>query len=402
MTHSTGAIVVYGKDSHIKEVTTRNGAVAKIGPSGRINTIQAKNTQITYGPHGRVRVETIRADRSRVVSVGRHDGFVEHPYVRNGRTYVSRTYVVNGRMYAHAYSTYYYQGAYFYHYVPSYYYRPAFYGWAYYPWPAPVYWGWGWYGAPWYVYFGYYFAPAPYYVDASLWLTDYLVAQSLQAAYAVAAANAQAQQQMASQAPEGAAPMSAEMKQAIAEEVKAQLAAERDTAEAADQQARSSGPRPTNSQQQEEKVPDALDPRQRTFLVFSAMDEPTSTGGECTITAGDVLTRIDDGPDDNQNVKAMVSSSKNKDCRPGTQVRIAVQDLQEMHNRFREQIDQGLQLLAQNQGTNGLPTAPDVTRRASPDSQAVPDLTASDDLQRQLQDARSTEMEVQQATKQGT
>jgi hypothetical protein len=79
-----------------------------------------------------------------VVSMGHHYGFVEHPYSRNGRTYVSRTYVINGHTYARAYSTYYYHGAYFYHYAPAYYYVPAFYGWAYSPWAAPVYWQWSW------------------------------------------------------------------------------------------------------------------------------------------------------------------------------------------------------------------------------------------------------------------
>jgi hypothetical protein len=374
--------------------------VAKIGSTGRINTIQAKDTRITYGAHGRAQIETVRADRSRVVSVGHHYGFVEHPYNRNGHVYVSRTYVVSGHTYAHAYARYYYHGAYFYHYVPAYYYGPVFYGWAYYPWSAPVYWGWGWYGAPWYAYYGYYFTPAPYYVSASLWLTDYVLAQNLQAAYAAAANTPQPPQQTASPGPDSSAPLSAEMKQAIAEEVKAQLAAERDAAASAPQAAGASS-QPANSVQ-DEQVPDALDPRQRTFLVFTALDESTSTGSQCALTAGDVVTRIEDSPDEDQSVKAMVSSSKGKDCRPGTQVRIAVQDLQEMHNHFREQVDQGLQLLAQNQGSKGLPSAPDVTRRASPDGQAVPDLTASDDLQRQLQDARSAEQEVQQVTKQAT
>jgi hypothetical protein len=136
--------------------------------------------------------------------------------------------------------------------------------------------------------------------------------------------------------------------------------------------------------------------------VVTSLEEPAGDGNECTLTAGDVLTRIDDTADSDQNVKVLVSSSKNKDCRPGSQVKVALQDLQEMHNHFREQVDQGLQMLAQNQGSKGLPPAQDATARPSADGQAVPDLNASDDLQRQLQEAKVAETEVQQATKQGS
>ncbi len=395
VTHASGASVVYDKSNRMREITTRGGAVAKIGSSGRVSVIQAKDTRITYGARGRTGIETVRGDHSRVVTIGHHYGFVEHPYTRNGRAYISRTYVVNGRTYARAYSTYYYHGARYYHYVPAYYYGPAFYGWAYYPWTAPVYWGWGWYGAPWYAYYGYYFTPAPYYVDASLWLTDYLLAQSLQAAYAANSANPGATQ-TSDQSAEGAVPVSAEMKQAIAEEVKAQLAAERDAAAASEPANDAPQPASTPGAQ----VPDALDPEQRTFLVFAALYEPTSNGAECALTPGDVLTRMDDTPDDNQSVKVLVSSSKKQDCRPGSQVKVAVQDLQEMRNSFREQMDQGLQTLAQNQGSKGLPAAADAAARKSPDGQAVPDLTASDELQKQMQQARQAEAEVQQAVKQ--
>jgi len=57
--------------------------------------------------------------------------------------------------------------------------RPRFYVWAYNPWARPVYWSWGWGRAPWF--YGGYFAPAPYYVSASLWLTDFIIAENLRA-----------------------------------------------------------------------------------------------------------------------------------------------------------------------------------------------------------------------------
>jgi len=73
-----------------------------------------------------------------------------------------------------------------------------------------------------------------------------------------------------------------------------------------------------------------------------------------------------------------------------------------MHNSFREQVDRGLQTLAQNQGNKGLPPAPDDNPKVLADGQAVPDLNAADDLQRQLQQPRDAESEVQQATKQAS
>ena len=62
-------------------------------------------------------------------------GYVEHPYlVRNGRTYVSRTYVVNRVSYTRVYRTSYFRGVAYYGYTPPFYFHPRFYGWAYNPW----------------------------------------------------------------------------------------------------------------------------------------------------------------------------------------------------------------------------------------------------------------------------
>ena len=397
---SNGSSVTYDRNNRVSQITTRGGTTAHLGASGRISNIQGRNIRISYGAHGqRSEVVSVHGNR-RIVSRGAHYGFVEHPFSRNGHYFVSRTYVVNGHIYARNYARYYYHGFYYYHYVPAFYYGPGFYWWAYHPWIAPVYFGWGWGGAPWFMSFGYYFAPAPYYPDASLWLTDYLLAQNLQAAYAAGAAGAAQGQADSPYAASSAPVVSDEMKAAIAEEVRAQLAAERDLATAAPQTYDSSAT--PGVQTQQGQVPDALDPRQRTFLVSTAMDERLSTGAECTLSAGDVLTRIGDQPNPDNQVTVLVSSSKRNECPSGSQFPVAVADLQEMHNHFREQVDQGLQMLAQNQGKNNLPAAPDATPRPSPDGQAVPDLSASQELQDQQKLARDTELDVAQAAKQGS
>src|SRR4029077_4705351 len=91
----------------------------------------------------------------------------------------------------------------------------------------------------------------------------------------------------------------------------------------------------------EEQRPAALDPQHRTFIVSTILTEQAPDGSDCSLSPGDVVTRIDDSPDDNKNVKVLVSSSQKGDCNSGSQVAIAVDDLQEMHNHFREQLDQG-------------------------------------------------------------
>jgi hypothetical protein len=173
-----------GSNGRLTSLRRPNGLEAKFNTNGKIASIHTTSGMTIYRtPNGARRVETVRTDGTRLVSTGRNRGFVEHTFTHGGRDYVSRTYVVNGRAYARVYDRYFYHGAYFYHYVPAYFYAPAFYGWAYNPWAAPVYWNWGWGPAQWYGFYGYYFVPAQYYPSPALWLTDYLLATNLQAAY---------------------------------------------------------------------------------------------------------------------------------------------------------------------------------------------------------------------------
>jgi hypothetical protein len=358
---------------------------------------------IEHGLHGG-RTVVSQHNGARVVTTGKRGGYVQRPYaVRNGHTYVSRTYVVNGRSYAHVYRSYYYGGRAYYGYYPGYYYRPGFYGWAYNPWPAPVAWGWGWGGAPWYGYYGGYFAPYPVYPTAAFWLTDYLLSANLQAAYAARAeastADANAGEQETASAPpaDGAdqAPagntstvtLTPEVKQAIADEVKAQLAAE----QAAAGQGAASGGEPATASGGE--VPAALDPTHTTFVVSSDLTV-TADGQECGLTAGDVLARIDNTPDGDQKVTVLVMSSQRTDCVSGKKVAVSIDDLQEMYNHFQEQIDEGMKTLAEKQGTGGLPKAPDTATTSGEVPPPPPDTTAAATLQDQQAKADETEAQV--------
>ncbi len=388
-TTHTSTTTTHRPGATTRTTTTRtfsNGTTARVGAGGRVQSIHTANgTTITRTAGGQRTVVTSHNGRT-VVGTGAGRGYVERPYFnRGGRAYYQRTYMFGGRRYAYAYGRYSYHGFFYYRFAPAFYFRPAFYGWAFNPWFAPVYYHWGWFGAPWYAPYGYYFAPAPYYPIASLWLTDYLLAQNLQAAYEARAANAAAGNvpPQTSQNPA----VTPEIKQAIADEVKRQLDAER--AAAAGQPVA-----PTA-----EQIPAALDPAARVFVVSSAIDV-TAGGQACSLTAGDIITRIDDAPDANQNVSALVTSSKKSDCRSGQKVTVAVQDLQEMHNQFRQQIDSGLKTLADNQGKNGLPAAPDTRTSAGEVPAPAPD-DVQTELQKQQADANQTETDVKQQVSAG-
>ncbi len=182
---SRGAGISRSTNGIVRELHTRSGAEAIFGPSGKITSIAFGGTTIRYAPNGVRRVETLRRDGTRVVSIGRNRGFVEYPFTqRGGRFYVSRTHVVNGHSYARVYTRYRYRAGYLYDYVPAYSYAPAFYGWAYNSWAAPIYYrGWNWNAEPWYGHYRYYFVPLPFYASPALWLTDFLFAENLKTAY---------------------------------------------------------------------------------------------------------------------------------------------------------------------------------------------------------------------------
>ena len=296
-----------------------------------------------------------RDDRHRDFDNGRrHDEFGSHDHRHfeertvsfRGHDFAHRTYYVHGVAYSHFYQHYYYRGIAFEVYTPHYYYTPAFYGWAYAPWRAPVAWEWGWGGDPWYRYYAGWFRPYHVYTSPALWLTDYLLAQTLEAAYEarIEAAAAKADAQATS-----STPMTPEVKQAIAEEVRRQLALENSEGATSHQ----SLPDPGSSGL-------ARMLNDHTAHVFETADslEVPSTDGRCEISEGDVIQLS--GPVASEAVTAnlVVLASKGNDCRMGTTVAVGLAELQEMQNHMRATIDHGLGELQSRQGKGGMPAAP--------------------------------------------
>jgi len=322
-------------------------------PNGRPADVHVANRggrqmDVHHGLNGNRRAVVERPDHSHVMAERGGRGYVERSYSYHGREYAHRTYYYNGRAYDRFYSPYRYHGMMVSMYTPSVYYAPAFYGWAYSPWATPVRYSWGWAGTPWFGFYGSYFTPYPVYPSASLWLTDYLIANSLQASYAAqqqsqadAAAAAQANAQVA---------LSPQTKDLIAEEVKRQIALEDYQAQTAAQNA---PPDPNDGIQRmmNDNIP-------HVFVVGQDLDVVDDSGAECALGQGDALQLAGrPGPNDTAATLVVLASKGGLECRASSTVSVSVADLQDMQNYMRETIAQGMGDMQANAG-KGLPNLP--------------------------------------------
>ena len=378
-----------------------NGNVMRTRANGRPMDVHdaRRGMDIHHNLAGGRRVEVERADHSRLVYERGRPGFISHPYMFHGHEYARRSYYYNGRAYDRYYNHYGYRGVYLDVYAPARFYGVGFYGWAANPWAAPVAYGWGWGGAPWYGYYGAYFTPYPVYAAPSLWLTDYLIAQSLQTQYAArqaAAADAAAQAEGA--APP--APLTPETKALVAEEVKRQIALENAEAQA-------------NAQHQENEAASSSiarilgDGQPHVFVAGKELDVTDAQQHECAVTDGDVLQLAGPPPANTTSATLVVLSSKGgMECGPRSTVTVAFEDLQEMQNHMRETVDQGLAEMQAKQGKGGLPAAP-ASALAPPVTAAIAesappvDPAGAKELADQAQQADQAEQEVVRDTATG-
>jgi hypothetical protein len=340
------------------ETTLRSGSAIRTDKSGHVRDVHdaKRGMDVHHGIAGGRRVSVERADHSRLVAERGRRGYIERPYGFHGHDFGRRSYYYNGRSYDRYYRGYGYNGVYLNVYAPGYYYGPAFYGWAYNPWAVPIGYGWGWGGAPWYGAYAFYFQPYPVYPSAAFWLTDYIISQDLQAVYA---AHAAAGEEAAAAAAGGPPVMTPEVKQMIADEVKAQLALENQEAG-------------QNTQGQDADPSSSGIARLLTtglphvFVAGGNLDVTDASGQECAVSDGDAL-ELTQAPASNATAASLVvlSSKGAPECHVTTTVQVQLTDLQEMQNHMRETIDQGLQDLQTKQGKGGLPTAP-------PSAQAPP------------------------------
>jgi hypothetical protein len=371
----TNRTVRTNAQGHVTNIEARRPGLA--GGSIAINRSARGQRMVVTGRPG-----------ARVVSYGPHRGFVERSVV--GRPgYISRTYIVGGRSYAHVYRERHYHGLAYYGYVPGVYYGRGFYAWALTPWGAPVAYGWGGgFVAPWFGFYAGYFTPYGTYASPDLWLTDYLIGQNLRLAYeSQQAGNADQAPQPSDAAQPNAANLSPEVKALIADEVRQQLAAEKAAAL-----------EPSSSVNQEpvsgsEPLPPAL--KQRFFVVSSNLDITTEANQACSLTPGDIIQRKGLDASADGGVAVEVVSSKPGDCAADSRAAVQLADLQEMHNQFREQLDSGLKTLADNQA-RGLPNAPAAAPRTVAEGTTDPAPGAEAQLVAQETDAAKLEDQVRQ------
>jgi hypothetical protein len=298
--------------------------------------------RIAHTPGGVRRVETVRPGGRVVVANRAGHGYVQRPIVVRGHAFVQRTYYVRGVAYPRYYRTAVYRGIPYHVYAPVRYYSPRFYTWAYSPWGVPVAYNFGWAGNPWYGYYGAYFTPYSAYVGPNYWLTDYLLAASLQEAYQerVDAAAAAA----AAYDPAGQVMLTEQVKNLVAGEVQRQLA-----------QASAESRNPGNTLAATDAAPPVLAGTDPHVFVVSTSIVVNGGAEECSLTQGDVL-QLDRAPaPDPNSATVQVLASKGQDCRAGAPVFVPVADLQEMQNHMRETLDQGLGELQKKQGQSGLP-----------------------------------------------
>jgi len=400
------------------EMHAANGAAVRTRADGSRSDVHdpKRGMDIHHGLNGNRRVSVERADHSRVVAERGGRGYTQHPYMYHGREFGHRTYYAHGRGYDRFYGRYGYHGHYYDVYAPRGYYPYGFYGYAYAPWPAPVPYVWA--PAPWVAPYAAFYAPYPVYPAPAFWLADFVFAASLAAAYeaghnagaegaylvpeatqypALAKFSASIGELLVSPAEAAAASpaLSPDVKQQVADEIKALVQQEGDDSK--------TGGQNQDADAGANSVMKLLgDNRPHVFVAGSDLDLVSASGSECAVSQGDVLRVASPPAGDAETVSAAVLASKgNKECAPNTNVTLALTDLQDMHNHMREQVDDGLGELQKKQGKGGVPAAP--AGAAAPLVPAgfakdapPPDPSAATEVTQQAKEADAAEQDVAQ------
>jgi hypothetical protein len=361
--------------------------------NGRVSSLHTANMDIQHGTAGQRTIVSHLPNNTTVVSTGAHSGYVERNVVIGNHTYIQRTILVNQQITTRMYVGYPYGGIVLNRFVAPFYFAPGFYGWTYDAWGNPVPYGWGWMGDPWYMGPNPYFAAYPVYPGAAFWLTDYMIGQTLSAAYQMQAeaaldtheaeASADASAASAGDAAqsdmleaEANTPVTPEIKNQIAAEVKQEIADDKAASAASAQEA------------SDNEVASVLSRPNYIFVVANNLDVTTADEQSCGLRPGDTLQLTTPAGSGATVVETRVASSKRRDCPAGVMVSVSVQDLQEMLNSFHAQVESGLATLQAKQGQGGLPAAPAdalaTPRKAVEDAApvAASDVTATLDAQR--------------------
>jgi hypothetical protein len=340
---------------------------------------------------------------SRTVERTIRPGLVSRTFVSGGHVLYTRVYQSHvwhqfGR--AFAYETF----------VPGVRYPAVYYNWALGAWPRPITYAWGWQAQPWYPMYGVLFTPYPVYSSPDLWMTDYIIAQSMQTAYQaqpVAPAVLQTQEPPTPAIDSGGAmpypppsdvppapqpsdaapgPASSEvppvpqtvdmptapvaLPPAITPAVKAQL----DTqikVQLQDRQAATATPATLTT----ESSPPALRPNHVFFQVVQPLNVPGSSANHfCSLGPNDYIKRTGGMSPDDWMIPVVVELSAPSDCPAGLHTRIGLNDLNAMENEQEARVMDALQAASKSMGPNGPPNTPGIHPTLIADGRAAPDL----------------------------
>jgi hypothetical protein len=364
-------------------VITRDGRHIDFRSNATIAGVQSKNVSATFfanermaslhsslmdvqtGPRGERTIVVRRSDQSVLVRTGPHSGYLERPVtLPDKRQIVMRTYVRKGAVFTQTYTPYVFHGVTLLHYVPQQYFGPGMYGWAYYQWkpmpfrfnaggiPAPA-------GGP------AYFTPSGSYSSGYSWLSDYDLSDMMQKFSDMQAAEgSQANdpgQDQPSQDPatqdqpplpqlenhvysNADVPINPTIKDAIADEIRQQLAVANIAASGKDEAKNAD-------------LPEALQ-LDHVFVVSALLEVNARDDQTCSLSAGDVLQLAAPLGANDTEAQTRVASSHRSDCPAGEIVGVSLQELQQMQNDLRAEMEEGLRALRDNQGKDGWPQAP--------------------------------------------
>jgi len=371
---------------------------------GAVTSIHTPTMSVSHGPAGRT-IVTRGPDNSRIVSTGAHGGYVERNYSVGGRNYVQRTTIINHQVVVRNYVGYNYGGVMLNGFVAPFYYSPGFYGWAYNPWADPLAYDFGWGAEPWFGGPNPYFGAYGMYPSAAFWLTDFMIGQTISAAYQMHE-DAKAEKFSDADYAEDASvsdnmngsgeserlqatantPITQDVKDQLAEEVKQQIEIDKQNAVAQAEQVK------------HDELIAALNQPNHVFMVSGNLDVITDQGQNCGLEAGDVLkVMAAPGPDETI-VQLHVAASKRSNCPAGVSVGVTLQDLQDMQNAFHAQVESGLGTLLAHQG-DGIPAAPldAVAGKPRPSVDGAPQVSANElrgmlDEQREQADQAETQL----------
>jgi hypothetical protein len=138
--------------------------------------------------------------------------------------------------------------------------------------------------------------------------------------------------------------MTKQVKDAVADEIKLELAAGQKTTD----------PAASNSGTLESLLADG---KPHVFVASAALTV-TSSGTDCGLTEGDVLALNTPPPGDATAADLRVLAGKQSDCTKGDVVTVELTDLQEMHNHLLSNIDKGMAEMKDHPGQGGLPAPP--------------------------------------------